>query len=154
MSVSPSSCPSTLGMGRASDSLCCFFLIPHGLGQALLPGNQLSQSLASLSLHLLSHLPVAPSQGSPSSPLRQSACSRVTAASGWQRWLEKPRAGCCFCLQWCSPIPLSSCHPLLLLPHLAKVYASVKTCIHPTNTDECLGSNPGSAVHFEQAPDL
>lgn len=60
---------STLGTGRASDSLHLLFVIPHGPGQALLPGNQLSQSLALLSLHLLSHLPVVSSQASLSSPL-------------------------------------------------------------------------------------
>lgn len=54
----------TLGPGRASDSLHLLSLIPHGPGQALLPGNQLSQSLGSLSLHLLWHLPVASSQDS------------------------------------------------------------------------------------------
>lgn len=91
------------------------FLIPYGPGQVLLPGNQLSQSLTSLSLHLLSYLPVASSQGSPSSPLRLSACSRVSVASGWQRWLEKPRPRCCFCLQCCSPVLLFSHHPLLVL---------------------------------------
>lgn len=86
---------SALGTGRASDSLCLLFLIPHGPGQALLPENQLSQSLASLSLQILSHLRVVSSQASLSFPLRLRACSRVPAASGWQRWVEKPRTGCC-----------------------------------------------------------
>lgn len=41
----PLAASSAPGKGRASDSLHQLFLIPHGSGQALLPGKQLSQSL-------------------------------------------------------------------------------------------------------------
>ena len=131
-------------VGRASESLCLLFLIPHGPGQALFPGNQLSQNLrppypfiSCPTCQWLLPRALSPPHGgeAPAAGFLFPRDGRGCQRSPEPGPREGTQPGCSFRSTVLLSSPSSSSRPLLLLQHLSKVHASLKTWVHPTNVD-------------------